>query len=195
LACVNGHGYLTGGEECLSSSDCGLLPNAVAQVCSGVACVALCQYHDDPALMACATHPGLGLVNSCSRNHARAVTVAAKVFGCGDERVATASCKAPTATFSPHYESFVACVLSRLTQPCSAVFIGTSSCHAVASESLADYFTELRTHLDLTIAPRTGGGTGGTCGSDCDCGHCQYCERGTCYYAGEGPYGCYRGCN
>ena len=44
-----------------------------------------------------------------------------------------------------------------------------------------------------------GGGGGATCGTDCDCGHCWYCEKsggsGTCRYGGEGPYGCYRGCN
>ena len=32
------------------------------------------------------------------------------------------------------------------------------------------------------------------CGTDCDCGRCWYCESGTCRYGGEGPYGCYRGC-
>lgn len=40
---------------------------------------------------------------------------------------------------------------------------------------------------------------GGGCGTDCDCGHCYYCERsggeGTCVYAGEGPYGCFAGCS
>ena len=32
------------------------------------------------------------------------------------------------------------------------------------------------------------------CGTDCDCGHCWYCEDGTCRYGGEGPFGCFRGC-
>jgi len=34
----------------------------------------------------------------------------------------------------------------------------------------------------------------GQCGTDCDCGHCWYCESGTCRYGGKGPSGCYRGC-
>jgi hypothetical protein len=48
--------------------------------------------------------------------------------------------------------------------------------------------------------PQAGGSTGGsgTCGTDCDCGHCWYCDKSggtsTCRYGGEGPYGCYRGC-
>jgi hypothetical protein len=46
--------------------------------------------------------------------------------------------------------------------------------------------------------PAPSGGTAGTCGTDCDCGHCWYCDKsggtGTCRYGGEGPYGCYRGC-
>jgi hypothetical protein len=39
------------------------------------------------------------------------------------------------------------------------------------------------------------GGGNNSCGTDCDCGRCWYCESGTCRYGGEGPYGCYRGCN
>lgn len=40
------------------------------------------------------------------------------------------------------------------------------------------------------------GGSGAVqCGTDCDCGRCNYCESGTCRYGGEGPYGCYRGCS
>jgi hypothetical protein len=35
----------------------------------------------------------------------------------------------------------------------------------------------------------------GSCGTDCDCGRCWYCESGECRYGGEGPYGCYRGCS
>jgi hypothetical protein len=46
--------------------------------------------------------------------------------------------------------------------------------------------------------PRSGQGGGGSglgqCGTNCDCGHCWYCESGTCRYGGEGPSGCYRGC-
>jgi hypothetical protein len=46
--------------------------------------------------------------------------------------------------------------------------------------------------------PAPGGSTGGgygSCGTDCDCGTCWYCESGTCRYGGEGPYGCYAGCS
>jgi hypothetical protein len=48
-----------------------------------------------------------------------------------------------------------------------------------------------------SACPQSGGSSGGsgTCGTDCDCGHCWYCESGTCRYGGEGPYGCYRGCS
>jgi hypothetical protein len=51
-----------------------------------------------------------------------------------------------------------------------------------------------------SACPQSGGSTGGsgTCGTDCDCGHCWYCDKSgsssTCRYGGEGPYGCYRGC-
>jgi hypothetical protein len=49
--------------------------------------------------------------------------------------------------------------------------------------------------------PAAGGSSSdgyGSCGTDCDCGRCWYCDKsggsGTCRYGGEGPYGCYRGC-
>ncbi len=46
-----------------------------------------------------------------------------------------------------------------------------------------------------SACPKPGGGAGwGSCGTDCDCGTCWYCESGTCRYGGQGPYGCYRGC-
>lgn len=195
LTCVNGQGYASSGDECLTSADCPGLPNAVQQVCSGFNCVALCQYHDDPALMGCATHPGYGLISGCSRQHARALTVAAKVFGCGGERITAASCVASTATFTPAYEAFVSCVLSRLSQSCGAVFTGSTSCHAEAPLGLTEYFAELQGHLTITHVSGGGGSGGGSCSTDCECGHCHYCAQGTCYYGGEGPYGCYRGCN
>jgi hypothetical protein len=48
---------------------------------------------------------------------------------------------------------------------------------------------------DCTGGACSAGGTGDvSCSIDCDCGRCWYCESGTCRYAGEGPYGCYRGC-
>ncbi|MBW2223050.1 MAG: hypothetical protein JRF54_02325 [Deltaproteobacteria bacterium] len=41
----------------------------------------------------------------------------------------------------------------------------------------------------------SGGGSGPvSCGTDCDCGRCWYCESGTCRYGGEGEFGCFRGC-
>ena len=49
-----------------------------------------------------------------------------------------------------------------------------------------------------STCPAPGGsnpGEYGSCGTDCDCGRCWYCESGTCRYGGEGPYGCYRGCS
>jgi hypothetical protein len=48
-----------------------------------------------------------------------------------------------------------------------------------------------------SACPASGGSGGsyGSCGTDCDCGVCWYCESGTCRYGGEGPYGCYRGCS
>jgi hypothetical protein len=51
-----------------------------------------------------------------------------------------------------------------------------------------------------SACPAPGGFNGGygSCGTDCDCGRCWYCDKsggaGTCRYGGEGPYGCYRGC-
>jgi formylglycine-generating enzyme required for sulfatase activity len=50
------------------------------------------------------------------------------------------------------------------------------------------------TEDDCTSNKCSGGGPIVGCGTDCDCGHCWYCDGGTCRYGGEGPYGCYRGC-
>ena len=51
-------------------------------------------------------------------------------------------------------------------------------------------------YCNSSACPQPGGSTGGSgsCGTDCDCGHCWYCESGTCRYGGEGASGCYRGC-
>jgi hypothetical protein len=55
-------------------------------------------------------------------------------------------------------------------------------------------------YCNSDACPQPGGSSGGsgTCGTDCDCGHCWYCDTSgsshTCRYGGEGPYGCYRGC-
>jgi hypothetical protein len=51
------------------------------------------------------------------------------------------------------------------------------------------------TEEDCNSTACTEGGSGpATCGTDCDCGRCWYCESGECRYGGEGPAGCYRGC-
>lgn len=51
-------------------------------------------------------------------------------------------------------------------------------------------------YSDACPAPSgTTTGAYGSCGTDCDCGHCWYCESGQCRFGGEGPYGCYRGCS
>jgi hypothetical protein len=51
------------------------------------------------------------------------------------------------------------------------------------------------TEEDCNSTACTEGGSGpATCGTDCDCGRCWYCESGECRYGGEGPSGCYRGC-
>jgi len=65
----------------------------------------------------------------------------------------------------------------------------------ILMESIARDVTDNYCHSDA--CPQPGGATGGSgsCGTDCDCGHCWYCEGGTCRYGGEGPYGCYRGCD
>jgi hypothetical protein len=34
----------------------------------------------------------------------------------------------------------------------------------------------------------------GSCGTNCDCGLCWYCESGTYRYGGSGSNGCFRGC-
>ena len=52
------------------------------------------------------------------------------------------------------------------------------------------------TEEDCESSVCTDGGNGPVeCGTDCDCGRCNYCESGTCRYGGEGPFGCYRGCS
>ncbi|MCK5806511.1 MAG: hypothetical protein KAI66_27020, partial [Lentisphaeria bacterium] len=64
----------------------------------------------------------------------------------------------------------------------------------IVLQRIAFDVTENYCHSDA--CPQDGGSTGGSgsCGTDCDCGHCWYCESSTCYYGGEGSYGCYRGC-
>jgi hypothetical protein len=77
------------------------------------------------------------------------------------------------------------------TVPCRDGSTGYAVLNAVATDVAADYCVS-------DACPASTGGGSGSCGTDCDCGHCWYCERsggtGTCRYGGEGPYGCYRGC-
>lgn len=71
------------------------------------------------------------------------------------------------------------------------------------NDETTGYIALQRVSYDVTenychsaACPQDGGSSGGSgsCGTDCDCGHCWYCENGICYYGGEGQYGCYRGC-
>ena len=69
--------------------------------------------------------------------------------------------------------------------PCNDQSNGYIVLQRVASDVTGDY----------CISSACTNSNAGSCGTDCDCGHCWYCESGTCRYGGEGPYGCYRGCN
>jgi hypothetical protein len=71
---------------------------------------------------------------------------------------------------------------------------------APCSDGTNNYLTIDRIAADVTgdycvSSACPASGATASCGGDCDCGHCWYCESGTCRYGGEGPYGCYRGCS
>jgi hypothetical protein len=57
--------------------------------------------------------------------------------------------------------------------------------------------TVMDNYCNSVDCPQPGGATGGagSCGADCDCGTCWYCESGSCHYGGQSSAGiCYRGC-
>lgn len=206
------------GHVCTTSADCPVVNGHLLGVCVDAdgtgatrVCVPLCQYHDDPARLGCATDPRFGLIAGCSRNHARALATVSLANYCVDYRTVNAHCRAPTANFSADLEWTVACLEGHLQR-------GTSSCGTIVLSNVGCFFSaqyrpdaklsgvQFLQGVDQVLMYNTvavsGGGSGSTsgqCSSDCDCGHCSYCEKSgssaTCRYAGEGPYGCYRGCD
>ncbi len=204
------------GPVCSTNDDCLVVGGHLNAVCADVSgdgsnrmCVPLCQYHDDPGQIACATDPSFGLVQGCSRDHARVVSATALVLWCGGYLLKSPSCKAPSANFSSALEWTIDCVLGHIdkgTTSCGAITIGQLGCFSEGSNpdatmGIKSYLTEADQNIEYSVDTTGGspGGTSGQCSTDCDCGHCGYCEKsggkGTCRYGGEGPYGCYRGCD
>ncbi|MEZ4225332.1 MAG: hypothetical protein R3B13_30555 [Polyangiaceae bacterium] len=220
-ACYQGKAYdlqpgKIEGPVCSTNEDCLTAGGHLTGVCADVSgdgsnrvCVPLCQYHDDPAQMACVTDPSFGLVQSCSRDHARLVAATSLVLWCGGYKMQNPTCNAPTASLSSALDWTLDCVLGHIdqnTSSCGAITIGAKGCFTEGSNPDAQmgikaYLTEVDNNIEYSVTG-TGSGsgsTGGQCSSDCDCGHCGYCEKsggnGVCRYGGEGPYGCYRGCD
>jgi hypothetical protein len=150
---------------------------------------------NDTDLYGGATIPALGLRKDCSRINARiyfgfgssiACSSIGYIWGLTCTKVATAN-DVPAAfewTLSC-YEGKASC-LSCLTDSPAANPAATQS-----SSTFLDAVKASGTKPSWDTGSRPGGGK---CGADCDCGHCYFCESGTCRYGGEGPYACYRGC-
>ena len=223
--CANGSGFdrvLAGGERwyaCADGSDCPTADGHLNGLCvdldssdSRRACAPLCQYHDDPDNMKCVNDPRLGLNSSCSRDHIRLLMAVSVYFRCASYGVADYRCKGKNANLSADLEWTTKCLLDHLAKgetSCAQLAIGKNSCFYDAQDNqdakqTTDQFIDgVDKNLDLQTRKLGGGGGGGggddQCGTNCDCGHCWYCEKqssgNVCRYGGEGPYGCYRGCD
>ena len=215
ITCIDGMGFLPvsgsiEGPVCVNSGDCNVDAGHIVGICvdtvgDGTArqCVPICQYADDRADFACAYDPRLAVREDCSRTDARAFLAVAMQASCVSGSMSNMTCDAPTPetvvttdaewTLRCHETNAYSC-----TQLMSC-FAGTSFSDANATQTMDEFFDWLDA-VNMTGVYTTGtsgGGIGDDCDSDCDCGHCGYCETtsssGTCRYGGEGPYGCYRG--
>lgn len=205
------------GRTCRTTDDCPVTRGNVLGLCvdrdgTGMnrTCVPMCQYHDDPRVLSCASDPRGGITTICSRNHARAFTTLQVAYQCTSTRLTAGQCLGTTAPFDADLEWTVDCIEDHLQAQTSScvpiVVLGSTSCFLNADRLDAkmtgpDFTAAVRQLLSLTFSSSSGGNMSTTqaCGTDCDCGRCSYCEKSggssACRYAGEGPYGCYRGCN
>lgn len=205
------------GHVCTTSADCPVVKGHLLGVCVDAdgtgatrACVPLCQYHDDATRMGCATDARFGVSAGCSRDHARALATVSLTNYCVDYRTVNARCAAPNANFSADLEWTVACLEGHLqlgTSSCATIVLSSVGCFASTYRpdgklSGTQFLDEVHQRLPfntVAVSGGSGGSASGQCRTDCDCGHCSYCEKNgstaTCRYAGEGPYGCYRGCD
>jgi hypothetical protein len=205
--CVHGMGFdsLPGkieGPACSGPSDCNqAIQGHQNSVCirdnaQNGTCVALCQYYDDPTNMNCVTHPWLGLNQECTRDQIRTVAWIIATAPCVDFKIATWSCKPSPRPLTADEDWMLTCLESAYSCTSVNCFAGSGS-PPEAKLSVNGYFDLLKATINYATTPiPTGSGTASNqCTTDCGCGHCEYCESGQCRYGGEGPYGCYRGCN
>jgi hypothetical protein len=211
LTCIKDMGLLpvTGieGDICQVAGDCGVDDGHIVGVCvdksgdgSERGCVPICQYADDPDEFACVTHPLLGVQTECTRTNARVYLAVAKQSLCASAgSLESIICESPASADSvtSDFEWTLACTEQAAScadaRRCFTNGIGPDP---NATQSLAQFFDSVEASgTSYVITPSGGSGLGDACGTDCDCGHCNYCESGTCRYGGEGPYGCYRGCS
>ena len=210
--CIKDMGFLSvsnnsEGDTCQQAGDCGVDDGHIVGICVDASgdgadrrCVPICQYADDPENFACATHPDLGVRSDCGRANARIFVAWTKISQCTDSTLSSLTCTtvAPASSVDGDLEWTFDCIRDATT--CSTVllgcFTGNTSSNPDATMS-SDEFHEARVASGTDWVYTEGGasGIGDQCSTDCDCGHCNYCENATCYYGGEGPYGCYRGCS
>lgn len=204
------------GHTCTTSDDCPVINGHVTGICVDVdgasrVCVPLCQYHDDAQRMGCATDPRFGVITGCSRDHARLRAATELAWICASYRMSATRCLAPTAALSSDLDWTVGCMeghLQNQSYSCGAItVIGMNGCFTADNPGfkmdVTRFLNEGRQFISYATAAGGGGSSGGSanaqCSTDCDCGRCSYCDKSgsgaVCRYAGEGAYGCYRGCD
>jgi hypothetical protein len=207
--CVDGIGFTPGegsveGPICFQAGDCrqavkGHLNHVCLMDDAGAGtCAVLCQYSDDPARLKCATHPQLGIWSACNRTQIRSAVSNAFFAPCVDLKVVAWACLSNPPAATADEETTLACTEQVIEQGGSCV--SHANCfrelQSTAPLGVSQFYTFLKTQITWQTEASPSSSSGGSkCGTDCDCGRCSYCESGTCRYGGEGPYGCYRGCN
>jgi hypothetical protein len=132
--------------------------------------IRLCQYHDDPQLYKCATDQRQGLVDSCSRVHARIWTAVYTVSRCASSDVQFLSCVSATTTISTAMEWTLAC-FERFADAgpisCSALIVGANGCFSgndnpSAKMTSTEFKLEVAKNITYTFQAEAGtGGSGG----------------------------------
>jgi hypothetical protein len=198
-ACINTMGFRpVGSSSCQTTPDCGSSGTWVG-VCvdaTGTSreCVGLCQYVGDSEQYGCATVVGIGVRQDCSRLNARIFLAVAQTASCtrnGNIDTMTCTKVASGADISNAFESTLECLEQG---GCMSCFTDGVPPGANATQSTTTFLNAANASGTRWKVSQGSAGVNGKCSTDCDCGHCNYCESGTCRYGGEGPYGCYRGC-
>jgi hypothetical protein len=209
--CLNGQGFAQyttlppddpNAGFCNAPADCPMGPQFRVGLCApydrataghkGI-CVELCQYRDDPSVDDCVTGPH-GL-SSCSRIQGEIMADWVLWEWWIGHVVKTISC-VQGVPVSTDLQWTSDCLSNKDSISAMNCFSGFST-DPNAKMTTSDWTSAVKMQIQYTDAPAPGASSGsaGQCGADCDCGHCSYCESGQCRYGGEGPSGCYRGCN